>query len=247
MSHNKLTQTLNTLGLNEKEARVYLSAITLGPTTILNIAKNSGLIRSTVYSVIETLKEKGLINIEINGWKKLFVAESPEKLEQLLELRRQEFKKHLPEFMSLYTLEQNESYIRYFEGKQAVRSVWDFILKKLQPGEDYMVIDENDRWLSIDEEYYLNYIKQKAKLNLNCRLLLKDSPNTRKYKNQAVNYNEKIKFLPSSVTFNSDIIITSQKTIIQQLQIPTSAMVIENKSIAQMHKEIFDLLWNMIP
>jgi HTH-type transcriptional regulator, sugar sensing transcriptional regulator len=123
MSHNKLTQTLNTLGLNEKEARVYLSAITLGPTTILNIAKNSGLIRSTVYSVIETLKEKGLINIEINGWKKLFVAESPEKLEQLLELRRQEFKKHLPEFMSLYTLEQNESYIRYFEGKQAVRSV----------------------------------------------------------------------------------------------------------------------------
>ncbi len=247
MSVNKLTDALTGLGLSENEARVYLSAIVLGPTTILKIAKNSGLIRTTVYAVIESLKEKGLISVEIAGWKKLYAAESPEKLEQLVELRRQEFKKHLPDFMSLYSLKQSESYIRYFEGRDAVRSVWNNLLKSLQLDEDYMVIGDSDRWFSLDEEYYRDFIKQKAKLNVHTRILLKKTPGASEYKNSSKLYDEKIKLIPSSITFNSDITITSQKTIIQQLQTPTSAMVIENQSIAQMHKEIFDLLWNMIP
>lgn len=135
----------------------------------------------------------------------------------------------------------------HHEGKEAVRSVYDGLLKSFQPHEEYLVIDDNDRWLSIDREYYLNYIKQKAKLNVNTKLLLRDSPGAREYKKTEKINNEEIKFLPSSIVFNSDLMITPQKVAIQQLQTPTSAMVIENKSIALMHKEIFDLLWNMIP
>ena len=32
------------------------------------------------YSVIDSLKEKGLVRVEIKGFKSIFVAESPEKL-----------------------------------------------------------------------------------------------------------------------------------------------------------------------
>lgn len=93
MKTNKLFTTLTNLGLTEKEAKVYLANLALGPTTILQITRGAELKRTTVYSIIESLKQKGLINIEARGFKKLFVAENPERLESILEEKNNKIKK----------------------------------------------------------------------------------------------------------------------------------------------------------
>ena len=85
MKNNPLLTTLTTLGLTDHEAAVYLAALSLGPATILKIAKAAEIKRTTVYSVIETLKLKGLVSVEVKGFKSLFVAEDPTKLETILE------------------------------------------------------------------------------------------------------------------------------------------------------------------
>jgi sugar-specific transcriptional regulator TrmB len=72
MQNTKLTKILTDLGLSEHEALVYLANISLGPTTILKIAQAAEIKRTTVYAVIESLKTKGLINVQIKGFKKLF-------------------------------------------------------------------------------------------------------------------------------------------------------------------------------
>ena len=246
MENKKLETILTNLGLNDKEANIYLSCLSLGPTTILKIARSSGLKRTSIYSIIESLKSKGLVNIQIKGWKKLFIAESPEKLENIIENSRLEFKNHLPDFLSLYNLKESESFIRYYEGKEAVRSVYGNLLKGLRPHDDYMVIADQEKWFESDEKYFSKFIEKRAKLNIHIRLLLQDSKSAREFKKIEKNFNEKIKILPRGKTFNTNLMITPEKSVIHQLTTPISAMVIENKNIARMHKEIFEMLWKTI-
>ena len=104
MKNKKLLQILIDLGLSENEASVYLAALSLGPTTILKIAKTAEMKRTTIYSVIDSLKKRGLINIEIKGFKTLFTAENPEKLETMLDSHREQLRNSLPEFLGMYNL-----------------------------------------------------------------------------------------------------------------------------------------------
>jgi len=91
---DQLLETLEKIGLSENESRVYLASLSLGGSTILTIAKEARLPRTTVYTIIESLKKKGLIFTEEKGFKKLYVPQSPEQLEVMLELRKQDFQKN---------------------------------------------------------------------------------------------------------------------------------------------------------
>ena len=72
-----LIEQLKNLNLTDKEARVYLSLLELGPSTPYKIAKRARLKRPTAYVIAEELVEKGLI-IQVTGEKnKLYLARSP--------------------------------------------------------------------------------------------------------------------------------------------------------------------------
>ena len=71
---------LQNLGLTEKEARIYLAALELGPSTVQEIAKKTGLIRTTVYNQIKILSEKGLLSELQEGKKRLIISQDPDRL-----------------------------------------------------------------------------------------------------------------------------------------------------------------------
>src|SRR5262245_56968151 len=89
MVNHQTLKGLVELGLNEKEARLYLASLRLGPATAQQLALESELKRATIYPYIDSLVEKGLFHIEINGVRKLFTPESPDKLALLLDRKKQ--------------------------------------------------------------------------------------------------------------------------------------------------------------
>lgn len=246
MENNKLIKVLTEMGLTENEAKVYFACLGLGPSPILKISRASGIKRTTVYSVIEALKQKSLVNIEMKGWKSLLAAESPDRLEQILETKRSKLKTDLPEFLALYNLKESGSFIKYYEGMEAVKSVYTRLSKELRPRDDYMAISNQKQWLALDEKFFMDFKKRVSKLNTNTRLLLQDSDTAREFKKIGINFNEKVKILPSNASLSTNLIITPSKVVIHQLVPPITAMVIENKNIVQMHKEMFEIIWKAI-
>ena len=71
-------QTLQQIGLSEKEARVYIAALSLGPATADQLAKQTGINRSTTYVHIKSLMAMGLMSTYEEGkkigWKDGFRA-----------------------------------------------------------------------------------------------------------------------------------------------------------------------------
>ncbi|OGY86325.1 MAG: hypothetical protein A2233_02745 [Candidatus Kerfeldbacteria bacterium RIFOXYA2_FULL_38_24] len=246
MKNDRLIEVLTELGLSENESKVYFSALSLGANTILKIAKDANLKRSTVYSIIEALKQQGLMHVQMHGLKKKYVAAHPTQLEQMIEKKRNDFKKHLPEFLATYHLDGKESTVKYYEGLKAVQSLYDESVQRIKSHEDYLVITNQEQWLQLDERFFMNYIKKRAKLNIRTRLLFQDSPTARKHKKLEKNFNETVKILPTGTTLETDMILIPSMLIIHQLVPPIMAIVIENKSIINMQKELFEIIWKLL-
>ena len=246
MQNKALLTILQNLGLSENESRVYLAALSLGPATAISIARAGAINRTTVYPVVESLKQKGLVRLDVRGLKKLYVAASPEMLEQILENRKTEFQKVLPDFLSLYQLEGSESFIKYYEGVAGVKTVYESLLTDVKPHEQYMVIGQQDAWYSADRKYFQKFIERRGKLPINIRLLLKDSTLSREQKKFEKNYNEAIKLLSPKIKLNANIVIIPKKVVLHQLVAPVTAIVIENKSVVQTLQEVFEILWSAV-
>ena len=77
MSDILLKQLVN-FGLSEKEAKIYLALLELEMATVFEVAKQSGINRSSAYVVLEGLKKKGLVGISDDKKVRRYIAASPE-------------------------------------------------------------------------------------------------------------------------------------------------------------------------
>ena len=101
--------------------------------------------------------------------------------------------------------------------------------------------------MELDPEYFQNFTERRAKLNINTRMLLQDSKTARELKNKEKNYNIKgVKIFPQKMSLTTNIVIIPKKIVIHQLTPPIMAVVIENKSMINMQKEIFEIIWNSL-
>ena len=243
MKHDNNLKILQNLGLNEKESKVYLATLSLGKTTIQMIAKAAEIKRTTAYNVVDSLQQKGLITVEIDGFKKKFVAENPERLEKMIDDSRNDLHKSLPELQSLYNLGGEESVIRYYEGKEAIKSVYLDNIRDIKPQQEYMVISNAEKLFNIYGDWFEKFVSDRGKLNINIRMILESNQWSREYSKFEKNYNHKIRFLPKETRLTTNLVITPQRALIHQLNQPIMGIVIENRSAIEMHQQLFEVLW----
>ncbi len=247
MKNSKLLEILKKIGLEEKEADVYLASLSLGPTTILKLARSCDIKRTTIYGIVENLKQKGLMSVEQKGLKHIYAPENPEKLESMLESRQLEFKNSLPEFLGLYKLKGEESVIKYYTGISKMQDIYMDTLKEIRSHQDYLVIANQEKWYNLDPKFAISFTESRAKLNIKTRLLFQDSKIAREYKKFQKNYNQISKILPDGTPLNVDTILLPNKIIVLELTPPYMTVVIENKSIIELHREMFEIIWRGLP
>ena len=248
IKNDKKFDSLIQLGLEEKEAKVYLASLSLGPSTILKLSKLSGVKRTTIYEITDSLEKKGLMKKEIHGFKTLYSAEHPERLENSLELKRVLLSRMLPELEGLYHLGGTESSIKFYSGLTAIKNIYDDLLKDLKIHDFYYAISNVLEWQGLDEDFFLkNHVEKRSKMGIETKLLFTDSELAQNRKRTERNFNEEVKILPKNSKFHVDLVITPYKLVMFQLYDPKVAIVIENKSIIELQKEMFELIWSSIP
>ena len=197
--------------------------------------------------MLDSLKQKGLIKVNIQGWKTLFEAENPEKLESIVDQMRNEVRRTLPEFASVYNLHSSGAFIRYYEGLEGVKQVYENLLRDIRPHEDYLIIGEMRQWINQDPDFFNDFMRRRAKLDIKIRVLMQDSEQAREQKKIERNLNWRIKIMPPGFSLATNMVIIPRRVVINQLKPPILAMVIENDSVIQMNRELFEIIWKSIP
>ncbi len=248
MQKDKIEENLKEIGLSPNEAKVYIAAIALGPSPVSALAKAADVKRTTVYPVIESLKQKGLMAVEVKGFKQLFRAESPEKLENVIELRKRQFEKNLPDLLSLYNQKETGGIIGYYEGREAIRNVYMDLLKDLRPHENYVVLSEGLAVFdALGKDWFFKFIQMRAKERPDVRVLYADNPWALEHKKLEQEHKIHIRMLPQGTKFFGNMTITSKRAFIHNFEDPIVGIVIENKVTIQVLRQMFDVMWDSVP
>ncbi|MBU0625150.1 hypothetical protein KKF05_02300 [Patescibacteria group bacterium] len=127
---------LMNIGLSDKEARVYLSALELGPSSVQDIAKKSMVKRATTYVAIESLIDRGLISSFQRGKKRFFSATNPEQLlsvlgEQKKDIEKKEdtVKSMMKDLQALAAFSYIVPRVSHYEGWEGINSLREDILR----------------------------------------------------------------------------------------------------------------------
>ncbi len=130
MNDPELISHIEELGLSNKEARVYVACLKVGPAAVQRIADQADIKRVTAYVILESLVGLGLVSQSVKGKKTFFTAETPETLARLVSKREAELATQkaslaqvLPELARLKTVPKDLPEVRFYDGADAVRSL----------------------------------------------------------------------------------------------------------------------------
>lgn len=243
---DKNVKTLEEFGLSDEEARLYLAGLSLGPTTMLKLARSANVQRTSAYRVADSLISRGLMKVELKGLKKLYAVESPENLKRSLEQKTAQLNDLLPTLMASFNKRGKDTLIKYYEGVEGVKSVYEGFLRETRSGEPYYVISSHHEWYKVDEKWFSNFSDRRNAKGLDFKFFLLDSEHARRLKDREEVLGLKVKILPKNLHFTSILIITQYRVLIHNLEPPIEGLVIENQDMITMFFQIFNVMWASI-
>lgn len=242
-----IEEALQKYGLKVKEAKVYLALLELGTANVSEIAKRSGLIRSTTYSILEALGRQGLILTVEKGKIQHYIAEDPQKLVANTRERLVLLEQAAPEIQTLYRGAATRPKVRYYEGVKGLREMYDE--ETLKGGvKEYQIIASDEAWMRMDHTFLSHYKSRRAKAGIKTRLILEHGPEGLKAKKNGARYLSEVKLLPKDFPWKitSGVYIFPHKVIFVGYEGPQIAVVVHSKQIADEQRAVFEFMWKML-
>ncbi len=243
---------LRDIGLGENEARVYVAMLELGPSTVLQIAGKAGINRPTTYVQIESLKQRGLVEVMTKGKKSVFSPKEPSQLEAMLEheakaieVHKSELAKVLPQLQTMWDLAGKKPIVRYFEGIDGLRQMQEEFLKckeKLLLG-----ITSLDDVMAMLPATSTSYSTRRIQKGIQARAIYTHSKGRTLPTKDAAALREARYVDPDRFPFSADITIYDNTVAITSLRGVVSGTMITHPELAVSFKALHALLWGFIP
>ena len=234
---------LKTLGFTESEGKIYLTSLEMGPASVQDIAKKARVSRVTTYAVIESLTTRGLMSSVEKGKKKLFVAESPDRLVSFVHGRVREMEATLREIESslqdLKLLQRGEKpVVKLFEGEEGIRAIQDDILKT-GPDTIYELgnVDAIHRLFPAGSLKPFKEELDRRKIHTKAIYLAKETQHTPRA-------NSSVRILPhEQFSFGGDVTVYGNKVALMTYGGKVIGVVVESEELARTMREVFELAW----
>jgi sugar-specific transcriptional regulator TrmB len=240
-----LEKDLRTIGLKKNEIEIYYYLLQNGLSTPPQIAKGTGILRTNCYNILQTLKEKDIIEEQKKGSRQIYLARDPEALKLTLQKKVEAVDRILPDLRALYTTQKNKPSFRFFEGFEEVKQIYDLTLN----AEDIYATGSTDKLNELDPKFFKSYIKKV----FNKKIIFYDLlPASAKQKSanmikEITNSLYEARFLPEQYKENlTDLLIWDDNIALIALDEPIFGTVITNKSLAQTFKTLLKIIWEKL-
>jgi sugar-specific transcriptional regulator TrmB len=236
---------LQQLGLNEKEAKVYLAALEFGPTTIIDLAVKSGVKRTTIHEFIEPMIQQGFIIATFSGKRKLYQAAPPESLKQILEKQTQAIKKLLPDLKFLASKAPQAPKIRYYEGVEGIKQIYEDFLTAKEPIDYFGSV--KDEISVLGKQYISDWVKRRLQKGIRVNAIrIKSREIPIKEWQGGETYLRDLRFFPLDIKENfTNLMIYDNKVAITSSAKESYGMIIESQELAISLKYIWRVVWSI--
>lgn len=238
------TSALEGLGLSNAEARIYLVLLENGACKTGLIIDKTKLQSSTVYHILGSLIEKGIVSYVIKGKIKHYHAESPESLILFLEEKKRRFKQILPALVKKEELSKEKNNAKVYEGINGLKAAFNDVLLNMKKGEEYYFFQvgwddlENEKVRRFFRSYHLKRSEKGIKVK---GLALRKAKKIMDYVYDLPH--TKVRYLDSLLP--TGLVIYKNKVITLDWKDNPTAFVIQSKSVADSYKKFFEDKWTV--
>jgi len=242
---------LKAIGLSDNEAKTYLAMLELGPASVAEISLKAGINRPTVYMQIEALKKNGLATTQTKGKKQLYIAESPDQLERILdrerlglEQKKNDLTKLLPELETMFRTTDSKPVVRFFEGKEGILKMQREVLKCKE--KLIRAISSLDEVYELFPDHGRRYPSERVKRGIRSKFIYTSSKGPTLKESDKSELRESKFIAPERLPITFDFTVFDSTVKIEILKGKILGVVIEHPQIAQSFKNLFDFFWNFI-
>jgi sugar-specific transcriptional regulator TrmB len=242
-----LLKHLEALDITREESAIYINTIETKASTVLEFAQNTAIPRTTVYLLVESLIQKGLLREEIIGKRKQYIPVSPAELIILAKRKEQLYKetalllqKDIAQLHSIYNREREKPLMFVKQGIQSAKEIFTeasrsqevLLIFTSKSGQDIL----NDQLDQLYELITKNMVKSKL-------ILVKTHKNEEIQKQNSTERNM-IGLLEDAYSLGVDYLIYKDTLVIITYQSDTPHIIlIKDQDLAYSEKIKFNLLY----
>lgn len=234
-----LQDILQNVGLNEREARVYLALLELGETSVLQVGLRSGIERTYCYDLLESLLKKDLVSVLEKNGRRRYLAADPNTLEQIAERRLHSIRKALPEFRAHYATGGLKPTVKFYEGKSAIAALY----QELANSKQYDAITSPRALYAVLGKQVNDFAAQIVKNGTKARELVTAELGLPEFSRGFKKPTQEIRVLPKDVQLSTDSLIYENKVVSIAYTPTLHAVVTEGSEIVNTQKVLFEYMW----
>lgn len=245
-------QPLVAAGLEPDQAEIYEILLKNGPLKAGKIALKSPLKRGLVYKILDELVNLGLvIKNEPTGKVAVFEPAHPLKVKELAETKEQKLKTAqlaldgiLGQLTSDYNLALNKPGIQFYEGEEGIKKVLNDSLTSKSEIYSYADIEAINKYIP---ELNKEYVKKRERLKIKKRGIVLDTPFNRQFLSDYHKNITQTKLIRlDQPPFHTVMQIYDNKISYLTLdERKKTGVIIADPHIYQMHKYLFEYLWDI--
>lgn len=247
-----IQETLQKAGFSDKEAKIYIQLIHLGPQPVSTISAKAEINRTTAYDIINSLTKKGLISSTKKDGITCYKALDPkqlisylerEKIEHVKKIEKQQkaVEEILPALVSLENPQSSKPKVTFYEGEKGLRQAYEDTLISNETILAYANVEEMHKGLpNFFPEYYKRRGVEK-KIHIKCIAL--DNETARKRHKEDKKENREMLLIPAKkYNFSPEVNIYEDKVLYASWR-EKMAIIIKSAEIADFHKKMYKLAW----
>ena len=250
----KLKQVLTELGLTDSEARIYLQLVrTSGVHPASTIAQRLKMNRTSVYKSLLKMAKLGLVTKTMKHGIICFLAEEPDRnIETLLINKKTKldfvselFLESIPEIQNMQKEELHTPKVRYYEGIEGVKRVYEDTIIENQP--IYAVENVDLMGYEVQDYLWNEYVPRRTEKEIFAHVITPKNQANEEYRAQDKDFCRETRFL-SKKDFPVEIEMNVYGKKVAFFSYKPDEMfgvIIESAGIANSLKAIFNVCWKM--
>lgn len=250
-----LEKEFQQLGLNDNEREVYLALLKAGKASPARISKETGINRTTVYSISKKLASLGLVGEDLGAKVAYLYAEKPEALEKIfareesvLQQKRELAKKVADE---LSRIPGNKSYsvphIKFVEEEDLTDYLYKEYARWVESGKS----SDNTWWGYHDSSFseafseWIHWNWEQGPKDTKVRFFV--NPHSVEEEISGKHPDRETKILPAGIEFDSSMWVIGDYVLMTQTrERPHYLVEIHDTVFARNQRQLFKTLWGII-
>lgn len=243
-------QILIQAGLSEEQALTYQALLDKGPQKASNLSSWTGIKRGLTYKILQELENMRLVEKKepATGVATFFplhpnaLLDGLEKKKQEIDRSKEVLNHSLSSLISKYNLQYNKPTVRFFEGLSGIRTV---LFDSINSKTEILTYADNEAFNTLYPNINKEYVTARKGSKIKKRIISVDTPYIRELaKSDDPEFTQRM-VLKQSFNFATAMQIYDGKvTYITLEKERMIGVIIEDTSIYEMHRALFEAHWN---